>query len=277
MTDAQLLNIWYRMCRSREFDEQVYRAVEDKRVNCFVYLSSGQEAIPAAIAEAFVGHGKPPVFCQHRNHAAYISFGGNVEKLRDELLGKETGTTKGIGGDPMHCDPEIKFFGHSGLVADHVPQAVGYAFATRKPVVCFFGDSAVEEDVFMPALGFAATENLPVLFVCEDNGLSVVTRTEKRRSWSALKVARGYDIATFDAIDNPQIIYDVAHSFLHFQTPVFLEVSCCRKYRHVGIGVDNDMAWNRMRAVCDEAVKANYDETVRLESEAVNEMRRLWS
>ena len=260
--------IWRSMCRIREFDEQVYKAVESKRVKCFVYLSSGQEAIAASVAEAFRGF-KPTIFCQHRSHAAYIAFGGDVVRLRDELL-------LGKLGDPMIHDPKINFIGHSGLVGDQVPIAVGYAFASNTPVVCFLGDSTVEEDVFWPSLGFAVTHDLPVLFVCEDNGLSVVTRTEKRRSWDSVSIADAYNINTYASRDEPQVIYDMTVEFTKDLLPTYGEFSCCRKYRHVGIGVDNEMAWDRMTAVRNTLRQIDRDRADRIEADAISEMEDLW-
>lgn len=269
MTNEAWFNIWRNVCRSHQFDEQVYRAVEQGLVRCFVYLSSGQETIAAAIAEAFRGY-KPPIFTQHRGHAAYISFGGDVLRLRNELL-------MGYGGDPMIDDPNIRFFPHSGLVADQVPIAVGYAFASKQPVVCFCGDATVEEDVFWPAIGFAATHDLPVLFVIEDNGLSVVTTKGKRRSWEAAKVAEAYDIAATTIMDDTLDIYEFATEFVRQRRPLFLEVLTNRKYRHVGIGVDAELAWDRLEIFRGRLCDIDSPRVAEIEAQAREEMSSLWS
>ena len=260
--------IWRSMCRIHQFDEQVSDAVESKRIKCFVYLSSGQEAIAASVAEAFRGY-KPTIFCQHRGHAAYIAFGGDVVKLRDELLSGQL-------GDPMIHDPKINFFGHSGLVGDQVPIAVGYARASETPVVCFLGDSTVEEDAFWPSVGFAATHELPILFICEDNGLSVVTRTEKRRSWDSSSVAEAYGVGGRVSIDDPETIYVTARDFTEHLRPTYAEFSCCRKYRHVGTGVDNEMAWDRMASVRLAVQRIDAARADRIEADAIKEMEELW-
>ena len=41
---------------------------------------------------------KPLIFGQHRCHSIYLSFGGDKIKLIDELLGRKSGCTKGMGG-----------------------------------------------------------------------------------------------------------------------------------------------------------------------------------
>jgi len=130
------LEIWRRMCRCRAFDDECEIKIREGKVKTFTYLSAGQEAIAAAVSVSFAG---AHVFPQHRNHSAYISFGGDVKKLRDELLGLRTGTTNGMGGDPCHHDRAAKIWGHCGLVGDQAPVAVGFALASKQRVVCFGG------------------------------------------------------------------------------------------------------------------------------------------
>ena len=283
MTDSEQF-IWRAMCRAHWFDEGCHQALVDGCVKAFIYLSSGQEAIAAAVACAFRDR-KVNLFCQHRNHSAYLSFGGDPMKLRDELQGLETGTTRGIGGDPCHAfdGEQAKMWGHSGLVADHVPIAVGMAFATREWSVCFFGDSAVEEDIFWPAFGFAVTHKLPVVFLEEDNGLSVITETAKRRSWKSADVAEGFvrswkttddlDVRELDD-DDPEHIYLVLrHMISRRLPPFFLSVKTCRKYRHVGPGSDGPMKWDRMAMVRERVGEAG----VEIEQAAKREAEKLWA
>ena len=275
MTDSEQF-IWRAMCRAHWLDEGCHQALVDGRVKCFTYLSSGQEAIAAAVACAFRDR-KVNLFCQHRNHGAYLSFGGDPVKLRDELLGLETGTTRGIGGDPCHAfdGDQAKMWGHSGLVADQVPIAVGMAFATGQWSICFFGDSAVEEDVFWPAVGFAVTHRLPVLFVCEDNGLSVITETAKRRSWEAVNVARSYGIIAdnLENDDDPAGIVTFLQTTINIPRPIFVNIRTCRKYRHVGPGSDGPMKWDRMAMVRERMGEAGAE----IERTAKREMEELWA
>ena len=275
MNTQSLLNIWRNVARAHYFDEQLYAAIESDRVKCFAYLSSGQESIAASVAEACSGI-KPAIFCQHRNHAAYISFGGDVEKLRDELLGFSTGCTGGVGGDPMIHDPSIKFFGHSGLVADQVPIAVGYAIASGSPVVCFCGDGTVEEDVFMPAIAQAAYEGAPILFIIEDNDLSVITRKAKRRRWDAPSVIRSYGVETHSLRDSPQAIVDCVNGWPSVQHPLALQIYCERRYRHVGIGSDGPLKTDRFMKIRERASEIDVMATAVIEGNAIQEMADLW-
>jgi pyruvate dehydrogenase E1 component alpha subunit len=270
------------MCRAAQFGEQCEKAIRDERVKCFAYLSNGQESIGAAVAEAFRDV-KVNVFPQHRNQAEYIAFGGDVTKLRDELLGLPTGTTGGIGGDPMHAfeSQQVKFIGHVGLVGDNIPIAVGHAYASKDWSICFIGDSSVEEDTFGPSIGFATTHNVPVLFVEADNGLSVITETSKRRSWRSASIADAYGCATYRCEDDePFSLCDAVKNLTKRRIPVFISVATNRKYRHVGTGLnDTPMRWDTMMETRIKLLTSSNGFTKEadiIEGDAISEMEALW-
>ena len=73
------LEMFRRMCFTRYFEEGVVESVKRGSIKCIVYLSSGQEAIAAAMSLVISDF---MIFAQHRCHATYLSFGGNPIKLR---------------------------------------------------------------------------------------------------------------------------------------------------------------------------------------------------
>ena len=83
----------------RHFENEVYKRVQEKKINFPVYLSAGQEYVPSSIAQLVHNKKiKPMLFGQHRGHSIYLSFGGDVTQLIDELLGMKSGCTRGMGG-----------------------------------------------------------------------------------------------------------------------------------------------------------------------------------
>jgi TPP-dependent pyruvate/acetoin dehydrogenase alpha subunit len=176
------LAIYRNICRCRFFDLEVVKAVQEHRIKYPVYLSLGQEAVPAALAPVVTGY---MLFTQHRCHAYYIALGGPPEELRDELLGLPSGTSGGrAGSNCIQChNDKFTMFGHHGFIGENVPKAVGAALGSGKNVLCILGDGSSEEDFIYPALGFAVTHQLPVMFICDDNDLSILTPTSTRRSW----------------------------------------------------------------------------------------------
>lgn len=275
---GHLLEMFTTMARIRAFETEVYQASEAKRIP-LVYLSTGQESIPAALAVAVPGSW---ILAQHRGHGTYLAFGGSLPALRDELRGLPSGCCQGMGGSPAICDwsPEIAkgIIGHNGLIGDHVPVAVGVAYADREtPVVCLFGDGAAEEDYVLGAVGFAVTHQLNVVFVCEDNDLSVLTPVNARRSWNLSDVTRGFGLTAIDIVDDPCQIYYYAKEL---PRPCLLNIRTCRMCWHVGAGIDGPPEWDRYALVKADLIdRLGLDFQAVLdgvEQEAHREMVDLW-
>ena len=140
----------------RKFEDSVYKKCEDKIIKVPIYLSAGQEVIPATISEFCKENNiKPNIFAQHRAHSTYLSFGGDPKKLVNELLGLESGCTFGMGGSASIHSQDIKMFGHDGMMGSQAPIAVGFCYTTRDPTIVFIGDAAAEEDYVLGAMGWA--------------------------------------------------------------------------------------------------------------------------
>ncbi len=270
-----LLEIFRRICFVRYFEQGVIRAVEEKLITNFVYLSSGEESISASISLVIPEF---MIFAQHRCHAVYLAFGGNPEKLRDELLGLPTGTSGGrAGSNCIQChDNNITMFGHHGLIGENVPQAVGAALGSGKAVVTFFGDGAAEEDYIYPAMGFAVTHKLPVLFVCEDNNLSILTTLKVRRTWSVTNVAKSLGMPAIDISDDPWTIYKKTQE-LKINLPAFINIYTCRIYWHNSIGIDGPPEWDRLQIVKGDLKKLGLSrQSEKIENEIKRTMKELW-
>ena len=132
------LEVFKRASLCRNFDEVVFEKLQDKTIAYPTYLSVGQEFISATIAQTIYGMGiEPDIFIQHRGHATYLSFDGDVVQLIDELLGRKSGCANGMGGSASIQSIEKNIYGHDGLMGSQVPIAVGSCYATRKPTIVF--------------------------------------------------------------------------------------------------------------------------------------------
>ena len=65
------------------------------------------------------------------------------------------------------------------------------------------GDASAEEDYVLGALGWASTKKLPILFVVEDNNLSILTEKKIRRNWHMHDVAKSFKMKGFNISDDP--------------------------------------------------------------------------
>ena len=85
----------------------------------------------------------------------------------------------------MHlADRPNGFLGTSGIVAAGIPHATGAAWAAQirkqgQVVLCFFGDGASKQGAFSESLNIASLWKLPIVYVMENNGYNVHTRTEQ--------------------------------------------------------------------------------------------------
>ena len=269
------LEMFKRMCLSRYFDFGLIEAVKEGFVKYPVYLSLGQETTAAAMSLVIPEF---KIFAQHRCHATYLSFGGNPLKLRDELLGLPSGTSGGrAGSNCIQChENNVTMYGHHGLIGENVPLGVGAALGSGMPVVCFFGDGAAEEDYVFSAMGFAKTHKLAVLFVCEDNNLSILTTVDVRRRWSMTNVAKGLGMPGIDISDDPWTIFAKAQELVN-NLHDFMNIYACRANWHVGVGVDGPPEWDRFNMVNTELQKQGLKEQVdKIEDEIQFSMRELW-
>ena len=240
------LEIFKKASLCRNFEERVIVNVNNKNITTPVYVSAGQEFIAATLASICKKKKiKPLIFGQHRCHSTYLAFGGNIVELIDELLGRETGCTKGKGGSASIHSKNINMFGHDGLMGSNGPIGVGACFATKKPTIIFLGDAAVEEDYVLGALGWASHKKLPILFIVEDNDLSILTKKSVRRNWNMKDVARSFKLEGHDIKDDPKEI--VKYSNFFFKKPMLLNINTNRIFWHAGGGMDKKKTFDRFK------------------------------
>lgn len=237
-------SIFRQTCFNHFFELKVAELHRQGKITCPMYLSLGTEHIPATIATT----GDWVVFPQHRCHSVYLSFGGDPAKLLKELLGSPDGCNGGYGGSASISVPG-KVFGHDGLLGSNHAIAAGYCHGSGKPTIAFMGDAAVEECYVLSSLGYTVTKNIPLLTIVEDNGLSILTKTEVRRSWSIVEVAKGFGMSAVDIDDDPETIYNTV---CNIKLPALVNIKVCRVMWHAGSGQDNLPEWDRFSMFSDK-------------------------
>jgi pyruvate dehydrogenase E1 component alpha subunit len=256
------LNIFKKASFCRHFENQVYQKVQNKTIKIPVYLSAGQEFIPASIATILEEKNiEPNIFIQHRGHSTYLSFNASPIELIDELLGRKSGCANGMGGSASIHSHEKNIFGHDGLMGSQIPIAVGHCYSTQKPTIAIMGDASAEEDYVLGALGWASTKNLPILFIVEDNNLSILTEKRIRRNWEMDDVARAFKMKALNIDDSPNTIYDSLKDY-NFEGPMLLNINTTRKYWHSGAGQDEenfDRYENEKEILGEEAEKIDLE------------------
>lgn len=195
------------MLRTRRFEEEVFEFYKRGLMPGLAHLYLGEEAVAAGVCGAleerdFIGS-------THRGHGHLVSRGADLNKMMAEILGKETGYSKGKGGSMHIMAMDKGILGANGIVGGEIPIATGSAYASLykgsdEVTVCFFGDSGANEGTFHESINMAAAWDLPIVFVVENNlyGISVDIRRVTKEHHIA-KRAAGYGIegVTIDGND----------------------------------------------------------------------------
>jgi 2-oxoisovalerate dehydrogenase E1 component len=257
---ATLADIFETQLTSRQMD-RLSRTLQARGEGFYTIGSSGHEG-NAALAAAL--RATDMAFLHYRSNAfqlqrarqvpgttptwdMLLSFAASAE---DPISG---GRHKVIGSKPLFIPPQ------TSTIASHLPKAVGAAFsiplakrlklASEMPgdaiVVATFGDASANHSTAQGAFntaGWSAFQGspLPLVFVCEDNGIGISTRTPA--GWIAAQFehraglhyvrASGLDIA-----DAWRGASEAAEFARDKKRPVFLHMETVRLYGHAGSDV----------------------------------------
>jgi acetoin:2,6-dichlorophenolindophenol oxidoreductase subunit alpha len=175
---SEALRLLATMWRIRHFEERVGQLKRADEVHGLIHLSVGQEGVAAAVCGQL--RDDDAVYSGHRAHGHAIAKCAPLERVMAELMGKEGGLCRGLGGSMHLVDVEHGLMGATGVVGGNLPMALGSALAGRlrgddTVAVVFFGDGAVQAGHFNETINLAALWGLPLIFVCENNGFAEFT------------------------------------------------------------------------------------------------------
>ena len=174
----RLESMYTTMRRIRAFEQRTFELFNEGVVKGTAHSYMGEEAIAAGVCAA-LGE-KDYIASYHRGHGHCIAKGANIDRMMAELMGRETGYCRGLGGSMHIADMNLNILGANGIVGAAMPLAVGAGLASRlrgegQVSIAFFGDGANNQGVFHESLNLAAVWKLPVLFVCENNQYALST------------------------------------------------------------------------------------------------------
>lgn len=240
MEKQELLGLYYEMVLIRFLEEASARLYQQGKIGGFLHLYIGQEAVSAGIM-----HARKPedrVITAYRDHGVAISCGMKPGVIMAELLGKETGCSKGRGGSMHLADPDINFWGGHAIVGAHLPLATGLALAdsyqgSQAATICMFGDGASNIGYFHEAFNLSKVWNLPLLWVCENNQYGMGTAVSRASAVEEIRQkAEGYGIpnARVDGMNVLSVMDATRDALEHVRGkgPFMLEVMTYRYHGH---------------------------------------------
>jgi pyruvate dehydrogenase E1 component alpha subunit len=241
MNKDDYLKAYSQMVIIRRLEEKAAELYQLGKIGGFLHLYIGQEAVAVGVSLSMTE--KDHVITAYRDHGIAISQGMDSGVVMAELLGKETGCSRGKGGSMHLADPALNFWGGHAVVGAHLPLAVGMAtsFQYQKNdnvVVCMFGDGATNIGYFHEALNLSKIWKLPVVWLCENNQYGMGTAVERASAVSEIRQkAEGYLIPN-ERVDGMEVleVYEAVNKAINHarskEGPYFIEAVTYRFRGH---------------------------------------------
>ncbi|HEX8654866.1 MAG TPA: thiamine pyrophosphate-dependent enzyme [Allosphingosinicella sp.] len=258
-----LVEIFYSQCVSRQMD-RISRRLQARGEGFYTIGSSGHEN-NAAVAEALrlddmaFLHYRSAAFQIHRAKKLpgqtpcwdmLLSFAASAE---DPISG---GRHKVLGSKPLAIPPQ------TSTIASHLPKAVGAAFSIGIAKMLRLGETALAQDsIVLASFGDASANHstaqgafntaawtafqgspVPLIFLCEDNGIGISTRTPKGWIEASFRNRPGLEYVRcsgFDMVDSWRGAMEASRIARTRRRPVFLHMDCVRLYGHAGSDVQS--------------------------------------
>lgn len=255
------VTLWQAACLTRALDRQS-RVMQRAGQGFYTIGSSGHEGMGAV---ALALRPTDMAFLHYRDAAFQIARASQVpgqnptwdmllsfaSSVEDPISG---GRHKVLGSKALNIPPQ------TSTIASHLPKAVGAAYAIgaarrHRPehaqmpedaiVMCSFGDASANHSTAQGAFnaaGWTAWQAipLPLLFVCEDNGIGISTKTPKgwiEANFSSRPGLRYFKADGLDFYDAFKVAQEAADFVRRRKKPAVLHIRTIRLYGHAGADV----------------------------------------
>ena len=194
---AAFESLYSTMVKIRRFDEKVAELFQQGIVKGTAHSYVGQEAVAAGACANL--REDDYIVSNHRGHGHTIAKGARMDRMMAELMGREDGYCRGLGGSMHIAALDLNILGCNGIVAAGVPIGAGAALAakiqgTDRVALTFFGDGGANQGVVHEAMNLASVWKLPFIFLCENNKYALSTDTKRTTAGEIAKRAAGYDM-----------------------------------------------------------------------------------
>src|SRR5262249_14145583 len=148
-SDRDLYLAMYRkMVLIRAFEDKLYFLFLNTPMPGTMHQYNGQEAVAAGVCSALKDDDY--ITSTHRGHGHTLAKGADLNGAMAEMVAKDTGLCRGMGGSMHIADFRVGMLGANGIVGGGLPIAAGAALAaqirgTKQVAVAFMGDAAVNE------------------------------------------------------------------------------------------------------------------------------------
>ena len=262
LSDAEVVDLFESQVMSRQLD-LVSRRLSARGESYYTIGSSGHEG-NAVLGKVFLK--TDMAFLHYRSGALLIQRGKQLEgetTLYDMLLSFAAssddpisgGRHKVLGSKSLMVPPQ------TSTIASHLPKAMGAAFSIglasklkfkdrvmpqNSVVICNFGDASTNHSTLLGAINAACWtayqgSQMPIVFICEDNGIGISTRTPPGWIEANFKSRAGLKYISCDGLDllDAQSGAMAAEKYVRkYKRPVFLHMRTVRLAGHAGSDIE---------------------------------------
>ena len=241
LNSDDLIQAYKTMLLIRRFEEKTSQLYGMGLIGGFCHLYIGQEAIAAAVK--CVMKEQDTIITSYRDHGIMLACNSDPKIVMSELLGKETGSSKGKGGSMHMFNVQTGFYGGHGIVGAQVPLGTGLGLAHKYKnnnsiSITMFGDGACNQGQIYESLNIAKLWSLPVLYVIENNKYGMGTPIHKSSAVSELyKIGQPFDIPGkkvegMNFLTVYQALEESMNTIRQTNTPIILEIETYRYRGH---------------------------------------------
>jgi TPP-dependent pyruvate/acetoin dehydrogenase alpha subunit len=231
-------NLYQQMYLIRRMEERLLDLFTQGKLFGTIHTCIGQEACAVGVLNA-VDRRRDVIWSNHRGHGHYLSYNNDLEGLIAEIMGKESGVCRGVGGSQhLHKDN----FYTNGILGGTVACAVGSALAEKKKgtdavTVVFLGDGSMGEGIIYESMNMASLWEVPILFVLEHNQYAQSTPTSLEHAGDLTDRPNAFGIETREIkADNVIAVYKTTTECIHkirkTKKPIFLTLHTYRYAPH---------------------------------------------
>jgi pyruvate dehydrogenase E1 component alpha subunit len=180
MERAEQLRAYALMLESRAVDDYCKKLLADGEAVPNYHSGTGQEGLSVGVGLA--AQVRDYLLFTYRDFGMLLAKGVTLTELAGDLLLRKAGTTGGHGGIMHVSSPENNVVGRNSVFGSRFGIAIGLGKAAKiraqgAAVLCPFGEAEGGRGVLYESLNMASLDNLPVVFVAENNGYSISSRT----------------------------------------------------------------------------------------------------
>lgn len=268
LNKERMLHFYRKMLEVRRFEEKAGQLYGMGLIGGFCHLYIGQEAVVVGLQDC-IGKGDQTI-TTYRDHGHMIAADTDPKIVYAELMGRETGCSRGKGGSMHMFDIPNNFFGGHGIVGANVPIGTGLAFANKyrdNGHVCldYFGDGAANQGQVYESFNMASLWELPIVYVIENNEYAMGTSVARSSAMTELyKRGEAFDIPgeQVDGMDLFAVREAGVRAVEHARNkgPYILEM---KTYRYRGHSMSDPAKYRSKEEVSDIKTKRDAIELVK--------------